>query len=118
MTPPAASPSPKGWIWGQGNDVHEQLVPGADGVPGTVLHIGKIVKDPFFDAGLAAQGARLQLGTDIRRWNEGTDEEVDLQVPGSLDREDGCGELRSGVNSNTRSPMPGGTSPDRGMDAC
>jgi hypothetical protein len=78
VTRPAASPSPKGWIWSQGNDVHEQLLPGADGVPGTVLHLGKIAKDPFFDAGLAPQGTRLQLGTTIRRWNPsaGTDEVV------------------------------------------
>ena len=42
---------------------------------GTVLHLGKIVKDPFFDAGLAPQGSRLQTGTSIRRWNPaaGTD---------------------------------------------
>jgi hypothetical protein len=75
---PAASPGPSGVIWGRGNDVHEQLVPGADGVPGTVLHLGKIVKDPFFDAGLAPQGNRLQSGTVIRRWNPstGTDEVV------------------------------------------
>jgi hypothetical protein len=25
-----SSPSPAGWIWGQGNDWHEHLVPGAD----------------------------------------------------------------------------------------
>lgn len=31
------SPAPAGWIWGQGNDVHELLDPGADGVPGTVI---------------------------------------------------------------------------------
>jgi hypothetical protein len=110
MTPPAASPSPKGWIWGQGNDVHEQLVPGADGVPGTVLHIGKIVKDPFFDAGLAAQGARLQLGTDIRRWNPsaGTDEEVwdPFKFLDPLTERTDAASSDPGVNSNTRSPMP------------
>jgi hypothetical protein len=62
----------------QGNDVHEVLLPGADGFPGTVLHLAKIVKDPFFDAALAAQGARLQSGTAIRRWDlsTGTDEVV------------------------------------------
>ena len=69
---------PAGWIWGQGNDWHEQLVPGADGVRGTVLHLGKIFKDPFFDAGQAPQGKRLQAGSSIRRWNPaaGTDEIV------------------------------------------
>ena len=74
----AASPAPKSWIWGQGNDLHEQLLPGADGVAGTVLHLAKIVKDPFFDAGLAPQGTRLQMGTGIRRWDPsaGTDEAV------------------------------------------
>jgi hypothetical protein len=41
-------------------------------VPGTVLHFGKIVKDPFFDAGLAPQGARLQVGIGLRRWNRWT----------------------------------------------
>lgn len=71
VTPPPASPNPRGWIWGQGNDVPELLPPGADGVPGTVLHLGKVVKDPFFDAGLAPQGTRLQLGATIRRWDPG-----------------------------------------------
>ena len=73
VTPPASiAPS---WVWGAGSDIHEQLLPGADGVAGTVLHLGKIVKDPFFDAGLAPQGSRLQAGTSIRRWNPaaGTD---------------------------------------------
>src|ERR1035441_6823216 len=60
VTPPAASPSTAGWIWGQGNDWHEHLLPGADGIRGTVLHLGRIFKDPFFDAGQAPQGKRLQ----------------------------------------------------------
>jgi hypothetical protein len=42
------------------------LLRGADGVPGTVLHLAKIVKDPFFNTALAAQGARLRSGTGIR----------------------------------------------------
>jgi hypothetical protein len=76
VTPPDTSLNRMGWIWGQGNDVPEVLVPGADGVPGTVLHLGKIVKDPLFDAGLAGQGTRLQVGSTIRRWNQfaGTDD--------------------------------------------
>jgi len=78
VTPPATSPSTAGWVWGQGNDWHEHLVPGADGVRGTVLHLGRVFKDPFFDAGQAAQGKRLQAGSVIRRWNPaaGTDEIV------------------------------------------
>ena len=78
ITPPSDSPSAPGWIWGQGNDIHEQLIPGTDGVADTVLHLGKIIKDPFFDAGLAPEGTRLQLGTVIRRWDptSGTDEIV------------------------------------------
>jgi Arylsulfotransferase (ASST) len=78
ITPPTSSASPAGWIWGQGNDWHEHLVPGADGIRGTVLHLGRIFKDPFFDAGQAAQGKRLQTGSVIRRWNPlaGTDEIV------------------------------------------
>src|SRR5207253_4776389 len=68
LTPPPSTAPPR-WIWGQGNDIHEELLPGADGVPGSILHLGKVVKDPFFDAGLAPQGTRLQLGTTIRRWN-------------------------------------------------
>jgi hypothetical protein len=78
VTPPAASASPAGWIWGQGNDWHEHLLPGADGIRGTVLHLGRIFKDPFFDAGQASQGKRLQAGSVIRRWNPaaGTDEIV------------------------------------------
>jgi hypothetical protein len=69
VAPPQAFAAPAGWIWGQGNDWHEQLVPGADGVSGTVLHLGRIFKDPFFDAGQAPQGQRLQAGSSIRRWN-------------------------------------------------
>lgn len=72
LTPPTDGAAVKGWVWAQGNDVHEQLAPGADGVPGTVLHLAKIVKDPFYDAGLAPQGARLQVGIGIRRWNRST----------------------------------------------
>ena len=70
LTPP---PGPQiGWMWGQGNDSHEVLEEGADGVAGTSLHLAKIVKDPFFDAGLAPQGARLQSGVGIRRWGAAT----------------------------------------------
>jgi len=78
VTPPMVSPATKGWVWGQGNDWHEHLLPGADGVRGTVLHLGHIFKDPFFDAGQAPQGKRLQAGSSIRRWNPaaGTDEVV------------------------------------------
>ena len=78
VAPPTGLADPKGWIWGQGNDWHEHLLPGADGVPGTVLHLGKIFKDPFFDAGQVPQGKRLQAGSSIRRWNPaaGTDEIV------------------------------------------
>jgi hypothetical protein len=78
VTPPATPPGPAGWTWGQGNDWHEHLVPGADGIRGTVLHLGKIFRDPFFDAGQAPQGKRLQAGSVIRRWNPaaGTDEMV------------------------------------------
>jgi len=78
VTPPTASPSTAGWVWGQGNDWHEHLVPGADGVRGTVLHLGRIFKDPFFDAGQASQGKRLQAGSAILRWNPaaGTDKIV------------------------------------------
>jgi hypothetical protein len=78
VTPPTVSPATAGWIWGQGNDWHEQLAPGADGVLGTILHLGRIFKDPFFDAGQAPQGKRVQAGSSIRRWNPaaGTDEVV------------------------------------------
>jgi hypothetical protein len=78
VTPPTTSTSTAGWIWGQGNDWHEHLLPGADGIRGTVLHLGRIFKDPFFDAGQASQGKRLQAGSVIRRWNPaaGTDEIV------------------------------------------
>ncbi|MBV9038151.1 MAG: aryl-sulfate sulfotransferase [Acidobacteriaceae bacterium] len=78
VTAPGGWNPPVGWIWGTGNDNHEQLLPGADGVAGTVLHLGNVVKDPFFEAGLAPKGTRLQMGTTIRRWNPstGTDEVV------------------------------------------
>jgi hypothetical protein len=110
VTPPAASPAPKGWIWGQGNDVHEMLVPGADGVAGTVLHLAKIVKDPFFDAGLAPQGMRLQSGIGIRRWNPaaGTDEVVwdPFNFLNPLTERTDAGSSDPVINSNQKSPFP------------
>jgi hypothetical protein len=33
VVPPKVSPATAGWVWGQGNDWHEHLIPGADGVP-------------------------------------------------------------------------------------
>jgi hypothetical protein len=110
VTPPPASPAPAAWIWGQGNDFHEQLAPGADGISGTVLHLGKIVRDPLFDAGLAPQGTRLQSGTAIRRWDPaaGTDEVVwdpfNFVNP-VTDRTDATNS-DPGANSNTHSPFP------------
>ncbi|MGI8743242.1 MAG: aryl-sulfate sulfotransferase [Bryobacteraceae bacterium] len=80
VAPPQPLP-PAGWIWGQGNDWHEQLVPGADGVRGTVLHLGRIFKDPFFDAGQAPQGKRLQAGSSIRRWNPAAGTDVTVWDP-------------------------------------
>lgn len=108
--PPAGSIAPKGWIWAHGNDSLEQLVPGSDGVRGTVLHMTKIVKDPFFDAGLAAQGARLQTGIGIRRWTPttGTDELVwdpfNFLDP-IVERTDAA-TSDPGSYSGTRSPVP------------
>ena len=110
VTPPTSSPSPAGWIWGQGNDTHEQLLPGADGVPGTILHLGKIVKDPFFDAGLAPLGTRLQLGTTIRRWNPsaGTDEVVwdPFNFLNPITERTDAASSDPGANSNFISPFP------------
>jgi hypothetical protein len=109
VTAPAASPAPARWIWGQGNDVHEQLLPGADGVVGTVLHLAKIVKDPFFDAGLAPQGARLQMGTAIRRWDPaaGTDDLVwdPFNFLNPLTDRTDAASSDPGINSNSRAPM-------------
>ena len=122
VTPPKSSPASAGWIWGQGNDVHELLLPGADGVPGTILHLGKIAKDPFFDAGQAPQGARVQLGTSIRRWNlaAGTDEVVWDPFNFLDPRKDGCSDLGSGGQLQRPSlyPLRGSHAQDRGVDAC
>ena len=110
VTPPAASSGPVGWIWGQGNDVPELLLPGADGVPGTVLHLGKIVKDPFFDAGLAPAGTRLQLGAVIRRWNPlaGTDDVVwdAFHFLDPLDERTEAASSDPTANSSSRGLMP------------
>jgi hypothetical protein len=115
ITPPP-NPAPpnsaqmKGWIWAQGNDSLEQLVPGADGVRGTVLHMTKIVQDPFFDAGLAPQGTRLQTGIGIARWRiaSGTDELVwnpfHFLDPLTERTENSTSDPLS--NSSTRSPFP------------
>lgn len=109
LTPPPDAAVPKGWVWAQGNDVHEQLAPGADGVSGTVLHLAKIVKDPFYDAGLALQGARLQVGIGIRRWNRSTGlDELVWDPFASLnpltDRTNAAGS-DPGANSNSRDPV-------------
>lgn len=109
LTPSRSSPAPQGWIWGQGNDVHEVLAPGADGVKGTVLHLGKIVKDPLFEAGIAPQGARLQSGTVIRRWNLRTGKDQIVWDPFAFlnpltDRTDSM-TSDPGANSSTRSPI-------------
>jgi hypothetical protein len=107
ITPPPA-PSP-GWIWGAGNDVPELLPRGTDGVPAEIFHLGKIVKDPFSDAGMAAPGARLQMGATIRRWNAaaGTDEVVwnsfDFMDP--LRERTTAANADPGANSDSRGPM-------------
>jgi hypothetical protein len=112
VTPPPASPSPTGWIWGQGNDWHEHLLPGADGVRGTVLHLGNIFKDPFFDAGQAPQGKRLQAGSVIRRWNPaaGTDEIVwdpfNFLDPLTERTHAANSDPGPGANSDSASPYP------------
>ena len=110
ITQPAGSPATAGWIWGQGNDVHEVLVPGADGVLNTVLHTAKIVRDPFFDAGLAPQGARLQSGTGIRRWNLATGKDEIVWDPfkflDPLNERTDATNSDPGVNSDSQSPFP------------
>jgi hypothetical protein len=62
VTPPADRPAPTGWIWGQGNDIREVLVPSADGVRGTVLHLAKIVKDPFLRYRACSAGHTITVG--------------------------------------------------------
>jgi hypothetical protein len=109
LTRPPGPAAPQGWIWAQGNDVHEQLASGADGVSGTVLHLGKIVKDPFFDAGLAPQGARLQSGIAIRRWNPSTGKDKIVWDPFNfLDPLAGRTDAANsdpGANSNSKAPI-------------
>lgn len=110
VTPPEAAPARPGWIWGKGNDSLEQLRPGADGIPGTILHQAKIVKDPFFDAGLAPQGARLQSGTGIARWNLRTGKDEIVWDPfhflDPLTERTDSANSDPGSNSNSRSPFP------------
>jgi len=109
LTPPAST-APRGWIWAQGNDIHEELAPGADGVPESILHLGKVVKDPFFDAGLAPQGTRLQLGTTIRRWDPSTGKDTVVWDPfdflDPLTERTDTNSSDPGINSNSRAPMP------------
>jgi hypothetical protein len=108
VTPPP-SPSPLGWSWAQGNDSLEQLIPPGQ-PPGVVLHLAKLVKDPFFDAGLAAQGARLQIGVGIGRWNRwtGKDELVwdPFQFLDPLSERTDMTNSDPGVNSNSRAAFP------------
>lgn len=107
---PAPAGAPRGWIWAQGNDIHEVLAPGADGSAGTLLHLGKVVKDPFFDAGLAPKGTRLQLATTIRRWDPWTGKDTVVWDPFDFldpltERTDQTNSDPT-INSNSRSPMP------------
>jgi len=106
---PPASTAPAGWLWGQGNDIHEQLRLDVAGVPGAVLHLGMIVKDPFFDAGLAPQGSRLQMGISIRRWNPtaGTDTLVwdPFSFLDPINERTNATNSDPGINSNSRAMM-------------
>ena len=108
VTPPAST-APPSWVWGAGSDIHEQLLPGADGVVGTVLHLGKIVKDPFFDRGLAPEGSRLQVGTSIRRWNPmaGTDTLVwdPFRFLDPINERTNATNSDPGINSDSRAMM-------------
>jgi len=108
LTPPP-SPSPRGWVWAQGNDSLEQLNP-PGGPPGTVLHLAKLVKDPFFDAGIAAQGVRLQIGVGIASWNRwtGKDELVwdPFQFLDPLSERTDMTNSDPGVNSDSRASFP------------
>jgi hypothetical protein len=110
VTPAGGLGAPKGWIWGQGNDVHEVLPTGADGVAGTALHLAKIVKDPFFDAGLAASGTRLQVGVGIRRWDPttGTDKLVwdPFNFLDPLKERTDATNSDPAINSNQKSAFP------------
>jgi hypothetical protein len=108
--PPPGSLALKGWIWAHGNDSLEQFVPGADGIRGTVLHLAKIVKDPFFDAGQAPQGARLQSAVGVRRWRPATAADELVWNPFSFlnpltERTDPA-TSDAGFYSGTRSPFP------------
>ena len=108
VTPPP-SIAPRSWVWGAGSDIHEHLLPGADGVAGTVLHLGKIVKDPFFDAGLAPQGSRLQVGTSIRRWNPAAGTDTLVWDPFSfldpINERTNAANSDPGINSNSPAMM-------------
>jgi hypothetical protein len=110
VTPPAGSAGTPGWIWGQGNDVAELLPRGAGGFEGAILHTGKVVKDPFFDLGLARSGARLQLGATIRRWNPltGVDEVVwdPFRFLDPWTDRTNAATSDPAANSNSQIPMP------------
>lgn len=85
-------------------------LPGADGVAGTILHLGKVAKDPFFDAGQAPQGTRVQLGTTIRRWDPsaGTDKVVwdPFNFLDPLTERTDAANSDPAANSNMRSVVP------------
>lgn len=108
--PPSDFAAHKRWMWAHGNDSLEQLLPGADGVRGTVLHLAKIVKDPFFDAGLAPRGARLQTGIGIRRWRPATGDDELVWDPfkfiNPLKERTNATNSDPGANSDSVSPFP------------
>lgn len=43
-----------------------------DPATGLVHHLGQQLRDPFFDAGLAPAGKRMQLGATVRTWDPAT----------------------------------------------
>ena len=67
------------------------------------------MKDPFFDAGLAPQGSRLQVGTSIRRWNPtaGTDTLVwdPFRFLDPINERTNATNSDPGINSNSRATM-------------
>ena len=100
VTPPTASPSPAGWIWGQGNDWHEHLVPGADGIRGTVLHLRQDLQGPILRrrAGIAGQAvADGERHSPLEpRGGDRQNRVGPLQLPRSVNRANECIEHRSG----------------------
>jgi hypothetical protein len=100
LTPPASLPAPMGWVWAQGNDVHEQLVAGARRSPRHSSSPCEDCERPVLrcwacPSGHTAADGHWNPTMDPSNWR-GHHRLGPVRIYGSPHRENGCGEFRPG----------------------